>query len=239
MDVILLNHASGLETHNLTATTHNYEHLAGVAAAICVDKFDWGTDDYTSNMQSALASGHLSIIEHLPLTFLVKDVTRALTHQLVRHRIASYSQQSQRYAKVNTKEDWYILPESILNKDEEINIKYKNYRSSIYSEYERMMSDIADFYNLMIENDVPKEDARMILPNACFTTIIVTMNARAFIEAGSKRICNKAQWEIRNMFRKMRKSIKYIYPTVYEMTKPNCQKNGCAEKYPCKNPYEE
>ena len=91
----------------------------------------------------------------------------------------------------------------------------------------------------MCEAGIPNEDARMVLPNACFTSIIVTMNARAFIEAGQKRICNKAQWEIREMFRQMRSLVKDIYPTVYEMTKPNCQKGGCTEKRPCGNPYEE
>ena len=233
MKVTLLNHAIPLEQYVSNHTNLNYEHLAGIAAAICVDKFEWGTDDYSKNMQSAVDSGHLSIIEHLPLTFLVEDVSRALTHQLVRHRIASYSQQSQRYAKVQTNKDWYVIPKSITAPSH--NLQNEGY---FEEEYNNLMDNIADFYNRMCEDGIPNEDARMILPNACFTSIIVTMNARAFIEAGQKRICNKAQWEIREMFRQMRTLIKDIYPTVYEMTKPNCQKGGCTEKKPCGNPYE-
>lgn len=198
------------------------EKIVEVSAAICVDKLDNPT---RKGMMTALSSGHLSIIEHLPLTFLVEDVSRALTHQLIRHRLASYSQQSQRYAKVQTDEKWYVVPASI--------DKY-----AFGSKYSHLMEDIAKLYNDMCNSGVPNEDARMILPNACFTSIIVSMNARSFIEAGQKRICNKAQWEIKAMFRQMRELIKDIYPTVYELTKPNCLTTGCTEVKPCGNPYE-
>lgn len=198
------------------------EYLVAQAAAICIDKLDNPT---RKGMMTALSSGHLSIIEHLPLTFLVEDVSRALTHQLIRHRLASYSQQSQRYAKVQTDEKWYVVPASI--------DKY-----AFGSNYYHLMEDIAELYNDMCNRGVPNEDARMILPNACFTSIIVSMNARSFIEAGQKRICNKAQWEIKAMFRQMRELIKDIYPTVYELTKPNCLTTGCTEAKPCGNPYE-
>ena len=143
-------------------------------------------------------------------------------------RIASYSQQSQRYAKVNTDEEWYVIPDSITKAG-----------LNTYNKYQELMESIANLYNQMCSKGIPNEDARMILPNACFTSIMVTFNARAFIEAAEKRICNKAQWEIRAMFREMRKLIKNIYPTVYEMTKPNCQKNGCIEKKSCGNPYKD
>lgn len=219
MEVTLLNHALGG-----FSTNPNFEVLAHLGAAICVDKLDNPTE---KGFMSAVDSGHLSIIEHLPLTFLVEDVSRALTHQLVRHRIASYSQQSQRYAKVNTDEEWYVVPSSI-QKDE-----------PYFDEYTILMNRIAELYNNMCTDGIPNEDARMVLPNACFTSIIVSMNARAFIEAGQKRICNKAQWEIREMFRQMRNLIKDIYPTVYDMTKPNCLKGGCTEAKPCGSPYKE
>lgn len=140
-------------------------------------------------------------------------------------RIASYSQQSQRYAKVQTDEKWYVVPASI--------DKY-----AFGSTYSHLMEDIARLYNDMCNSGVPNEDARMILPNACFTSIIISINARSFIEAGQKRICNKAQWEIKTMFRQMRELIKDIYPTVYELTKPNCLTTGCLEAKPCGNPYE-
>lgn len=222
MRVKLLNHALGNVLEQ--GMKFDYEYLVQQAAAICVDKLDNPTE---KGMKNAIDSGHLSIIEHLPLTFLVEDVSRALTHQLVRHRIASYSQQSQRYAQVKTGDrNWYVFPQTIAESD---------YTFA----YTDMMDKIAELYFTMCEAGIPNEDARMILPNACFTSIIVTMNARAFIEAGQKRICNKAQWEIREMFRQMRTLIKDIYPTVYDLTKPNCLKGGCTEKKPCGNPYTE
>lgn len=217
MKVTLLNHAINNEFNE-------YEHLVEQAAAICVDKLDNPTK---KGMMNALDSGHLSIIEHLPLTFLIEDVSRALTHQLVRHRIASYSQQSQRYTKVKTtNENWFIFPYSI--QAQGFGTKYLDF-----------MNYVASLYNEMCEAGIPNEDARMILPNACFTSIIVTMNARSFIEQCQKRICNKAQWEIREMYTKMRELIKDIYPTVYKMSVPKCVIDKCPEKKPCGNPYEE
>ena len=141
-------------------------------------------------------------------------------------RIASYSQLSQRYAKVQTDTVWFVEPQSILDKD----------LGGLYCEF---MGEIANMYNLLIEHGIPNEDARMVLPNACFTSIIVSMNARAFLEAATLRTCNRAQWEIRQMFKLMRDSIKDIYPHVWELSFPNCTKKcGCLEAKPCGNPYE-
>ena len=202
------------------------EKLVELSAAICVDKLDNPTE---KGMMTALDSGHLSILEHLPLTFLIENVSRALTHQLVRHRIASYSQQSQRYAKVDTNEKWYILPASIL----QINDK-----TGLANRCIKLMKDIAEIYNILCESGIPNEDARMILPNACFTSIIVTMNARSLVEQSSKRLCNRAQWEIRELYTKMVELIKDIYPTVYSLCVPPCKTNSCLEAKPCGNPYE-
>ena len=216
MKVTLLNYAR-------TVSDMEAEYLARQAAAICIDRLDNPTK---KGMITALDSGHLSILEHLPLTFLVEDVSRALTHQLIRHRIASYSQLSQRYAKVQTDEEWYIVPTSI---DEH----------GFGSRYFHLMEDIAELYNDMCKAGIPNEDARMILPNACFTSIIVSMNARSFLEAATLRTCNRAQWEIRQMFKLMRDSIKDVYPHVWEKCFPNCTKKcGCLETKPCGNPYE-
>lgn len=87
MKVTLLNHSLGSTTYYTDKyVEENSEHLAGIAAAICVDKFKFGTDDYSTNLISALSSGHLSILEHLSLTFLIEDISRATSHQLVRHK---------------------------------------------------------------------------------------------------------------------------------------------------------
>ena len=138
---------------------------------------------------------------------------------------------SQRYAKVKTNEDWYITPESIKNN------KYTN--GGLIHRYDSFMEEVANFYNHMCEAGIPNEDARMILPNACFTSIMVSMNARAFAEAATLRTCNRAQWEIRQMFKLMRDSIRDVYPHVWEKCFPNCTKKcGCLEAKPCGNPYE-
>ena len=201
------------------------EHLAKQAAAICVDKLDNPSD---KGFEKAIKSGHYSILEHLPLTFLIEDISRACSHQLVRHRIASYSQMSQRYVKVGTNEEWYIEPESIVT-----------YSRNITDKYRDLMDNIAEFYQEMISKNIPNEDARMVLPNACFTSIMVSMNARSLMEAATLRTCNRAQWEIRQMFRLMRDSIKDVYPHVWEKCFPNCTKKcGCLEAKPCGNPYE-
>ena len=217
MKVTLLNYAR-------TVSDMETEYLARQAAAICVDKLDNPTE---KGMLSAISSGHDSILEHLPLTFLVEDVSRALTHQLVRHRMASYTQLSQRYAKVESDKEWYIEPETVKSS------------LNILNKYRNLMDDIANLYNEMCSKGIPNEDARLILPNACFTSIIVSMNSRAFLEAATLRTCNRAQWEIRQMFQLMRDSIKNIYPNVWKKCFPNCTKKcGCLEAKPCGNPYE-
>lgn len=219
MKVKLLNYAQP-EMSNEDVT---YEHLVKQAAAICVDKLDNPSD---KGMNTAINSGHFSILEHLPLTFLIEDISRACSHQLVRHRIASYSQMSQRYAKVDTNEEWYVKPESI-----------KKDTGNFDTSYDCLMRDVSILYNNMCKAGIPNEDARMILPNACFTSTIVSMNARAFIEASTLRTCNKAQWEIKELFKLMRESIKDIYPTVYKLAVPNCyKKQGCTEVNMCKSP---
>ena len=199
------------------------ECLAHLSASICVGKLDNPTE---KGMLSAINSGHDSVLEHLPLTWVIENVSRALTHQLIRHRIASYSQLSQRYTKVQTDEEWYIVPTSID-------------KHAFGSRYLNLMEDIAELYNDMCNDGVPNEDARMVLPNACFTSIMVSMNARAFSEAATLRTCNRAQWEIRQMFKLMRDSIRDVYPHVWEKCFPNCTKKcGCLEAKPCGNPYE-
>lgn len=199
------------------------ESTAYKAAAICVGKLDTANE---KNMLSAVKSGHYSILEHLPITFLVEDVSRALTHQLVRHRIASYSQESQRYCKIDTSnEDWYIYPISVDN-DRRLNWKYQD-----------LMNSISKLYEDLIKSGIPAEDARMILPNATKTKIIVTFNVRSFIEQCQKRLCNKSQWEIKEMYRLMKEAIKDIYPTVYGLSVPPCVHKGCPETKPCGNPY--
>jgi len=130
--------------------------------------------------------GHHSVLEHVCMTFAIDKISRACSHQLVRHRIASYSQQSQRYVKYENID--YIIPPSI-QKNDEIAIGFLMY-----------MEDISRNYNELIELGIEAEDARYILPNAVATNITMTVNARELIEMCKLRLCTTAQWEIRKMF---------------------------------------
>ena len=196
------------------------EDVAKLATANCVGKIDEPLSD--KGLQVAIDSKHYSVLEHLPLTFLVRDVSRITEVQLVRHRIASYSIKSGRYTKADNTNLWYQIPKSISNND------------SIMESFIKMNEDIYSFYTKMVEQGIPKEDARYILPQGLLTDIVVSMNARAFIEQCEKRLCKKAQWEIREMYTQMKECIKYIYPTVYEQLGPPCIKGKCTEVYSCK-----
>lgn len=175
----------------------------------------WKADDLKP-LESAVASGHESILEHAVYTFEVKGVSRALTHQLVRHRIASYSQQSQRY--VNMNEFDYVMPKSI-----EDNI-------DAYAKFYQAMDMIDYTYILLKEMGIPEEDARYVLPNACTTNIIVTMNARSLLNLFRYRTCERAQWEIRELANRMLKICKEVSPTIFANAGPSCVVTGrCPE----------
>ena len=129
--------------------------------------------------------GHHSVIEHAVFTFSVEGVSRALTHQLVRHRVASFSQQSQRYVSMDSAT--YVTPHTIEgNADAE-------------KLFDSVMDDIWDAYKKLEGMGIPAEDARYLLPNGCTTNITITMNARELLHFFSLRCCNRAQWEIREM----------------------------------------
>ena len=198
--------------------SYGNEDIAKLATANCVGKLDNPTD---KGLQVAIDSKHYSVLEHLPLTFLIRDVSRVTEVQLVRHRIASYSIRSGRYTKADNTNLWYQIPKSIMSND------------SIMESFIKMNEDIYSFYTTMIEQNIPKEDARYILPQGFLTDIVVSMNARAFIEQCEKRLCNKAQWEIREMFTQMKECIKHVYPTVYAQLGPPCSKGKCTEVYSC------
>lgn len=168
-------------------------------------------------LEQVMRLGHTSVIEHASFTFAISDVSRSLTHQLVRHRIASYSQQSQRY--VNLNEPTYVIPPTI-----EKNKKMKK-------AYEETMQEIWDQYNKLLEMDIPAEDARYVLPNATCTNILVTMNARSLLNFFELRCCLHAQWEIRLLANKMLQEVKKVAPVIFKNAGPSCKtKQICPEK---------
>lgn len=159
--------------------------------------------------------GHLSVIEHASFSFMIEGISRACSHQLVRHRIASYSQKSQRY--VNEKQFTYITPPSIATHREAI---------KAYNQY---MEQTVKFYSELITKGIPKEDARFVLPNAAETKIFVSMNGRELLHFFQKRLCQRAQWEIRAVAEQMLDSVNKIAPYMFMTAGPGCVHGTCPE----------
>ncbi|MBU2221699.1 MAG: FAD-dependent thymidylate synthase [Candidatus Omnitrophica bacterium] len=175
-------------------------------------------------VRKVVSSGHESPIEHVKFTFAIEGVSRALTHQLVRHRIASFSQQSQRYVKATNFN--YIIPPSIeQNKD-------------LKGKFIRMMEEIQTGYNDLLDHFKRKDesgeqvnqDARFLLPQAAETKIVVTMNCRELLHFFEQRCCNRAQWEIRGLALEMLKICQDKLPAVFADAGAKCVKlSYCPE----------
>ena len=211
MDVRIISH------------TPNPERVCAIAAALTHSKkmpeeIERMDDDSLKNILThVIELGHLSVVEHASFTFAISGVSRALTHQLVRHRIASYSQQSQRYVRFEDAE--YVIPPSV-KKDEKLKRRYEDFMKKIWDEY-----------NYLIGEGIPEEDARYVLPNAAKTNIIVTMNARSLLNFFELRCCMHAQWEIRELAWRMLNEVKKIAPTIFRKAGPPCKTRGiCPEK---------
>ena len=172
---------------------------------------------YEKFLGKILNMGHLSVLEHAGFTFGIEGISRATSHQLVRHRLASYSQQSQRY--VAFKEGLgFVTPPSLKKK------------SGIAKKFSDTAASLHNFYKEMIEAGIPAEDARYILPNAATTRIIVTMNARELLHFFGLRACERAQWEIREMAKQMLSLVKKEAPFIFKKAGPGCVSTGkCTE----------
>lgn len=193
------------------------EKVCGIASKTCVsENIPDMDDDVMKSLISAINSGHESVLEHWSATFAVSGVSRALTHQLVRHRVASYSQQSQRYVDMDGFD--YVVPESILNCPDSL------------EQFKWGMKAIQKVYKTLLAYGIDMEDARYILPNACTTNIIVSMNARQLRHFFALRCCNCAQWEIRELADKMLELVKEVAPMIFENAGPSCVQAGyCPE----------
>ena len=192
------------------------ERAVAVAARLCyspvgVDELNEKlSDEAVAKFVRKLADlGHASTFEHVSFTFAVEGVSRVLTHQLVRHRIASYSQQSQRYVAEHDFES--IVPPSI-----EKNAVAKE-------KFHALLEDIQQVYNELIALGVDKEDARYVLPNAAETKIVITMNVRSLFNFFELRCCQRAQWEIRELAQRMLKEVKKVAPVLFEKAGPTCE----------------
>jgi len=203
--------------------TKDADKICALAALGCHEQkaaFELEEDITLSSIEHILrytiSKGHESVIEHASFTFSIKGVSRSLSHQLVRHRIASFSQQSQRFVKMEEPE--FVTPHTIAE------------NKAIVDKYEKIMEQIWSVYNEFIKEGIPVEDARFVLPNACKTNIVVTMNARELHHFFELRCCEKAQWEIRELAREMLKLVKKVAPLIFEKAGPDCL--NCPEKDP-------
>ncbi|MFA5062932.1 MAG: FAD-dependent thymidylate synthase [Candidatus Omnitrophota bacterium] len=182
-------------------------------------------------VRQVVSSGHKSPLEHVKFTFAIEGVSRALTHQLVRHRIASYSQQSQRYVKESDFD--YIIPPSI-EADEEMKKEYVNTMREIQKSYNCLLKA---FENKGKKGESANQDARFVLPQASETKIVVTMNCRELEHFFQERCCARAQWEIRRLAEEMLKICKQKLPAVFNNSGAKCVAFGyCPEgvKFTCK-----
>ena len=207
----------------VTLLTHTPEpeKLVAAAARLCYSDKQVSEimDNFTEEkvekfINKLVALGHESPLEHVSFTFGIEGISRACSHQLVRHRIASYSQKSQRYVEESCFD--YIIPPSI------IGTEYEN-------DYNYMMYQIQEFYKDLRAMGLEPEDARMVLPNACATSIIVTMNVRTLLNFFKHRDCNRAQWEIRSVAREMMKLCKEVAPKLFAKAGASCRYGKCSE----------
>ena len=214
----------------LLANTPNPEKIVAAAARLCYSNkevseiLDNFTDEKIEKFINKLISlGHESPLEHVSFIFSVEGISRACSHQLVRHRIASYSHKSQRYVKENN--FGYITPESIV-------------KNNMFREYDNFMRTVDGYYNKFLKAGIPAEDARYVLPNACCTSIIVTMNVRSLLNFFKHRDCKRAQSEIRALAQEMMKICKEVAPRLFAHAGASCRSGKCSEgSMSCGEPY--
>ncbi|MEW6556445.1 MAG: FAD-dependent thymidylate synthase [Elusimicrobiota bacterium] len=186
----------------LLAITPDAEKLVENAGRTCYMSFDKKTAGSEKRfIQGLIKAGHTSVLEHAYVTFRLKDVSRAFTHQLVRHRLCAFSQQSQRY--VNEKNFTYITPEKIKNNDEAKKL------------YDNFLENARDIYTRLQSLNIPNEDARYILPNACCSEIVFSTNFRELRHIFEVRGSKRAQWEIREVCIELLKIIRQKAPSVF------------------------
>jgi thymidylate synthase (FAD) len=200
------------------------ERLVAAAARLCYsDKsadelLDNFTPDKVESFVKKLVSlGHESPMEHVCFTFAIDGISRACSHQLVRHRIGvSFSQKSQRYVKENQFE--YVTPPKIAAKPE------------LAEKFDKAMADMQGVYEELLAAGVPAEDARFVLPNAASTSLVVTMNVRSLWHFFELRCCNRAQWEIRALANAMLAEVRGVAPLLFAKAGATCDSMGiCFE----------
>ena len=187
--------------------------LAELAASVC---YDSKPTERCGIVRQCIASGHMSVLEHVSFTFHIEGISRACLAQLSRHRHISLSVRSQRYCR-------------------EDNFQFVN--PFILGKFNEFMEEARSHYVDMVNSGAAPEDARAVLPNACCTELYMTANARALVEMSHLRMCNRAQREIRAMFKKIRNCLQHVSPFVAQNMIPACEAHGgipfCTEHNSC------
>jgi len=203
--------------------TPDPERTVALAARLCYSPSTIGelqdrlsAADITAFLDKIMSLGHQSVLEHISFSFGIEGISRACSHQLVRHRMASYSQQSQRYVTFKGDES-HVVPDSIAAVPARLAV------------YEEALVACAAAYRKLVNDGVPAEDARFVLPNASETRIMVTMNARELLHFFELRCCERAQWEIRAMAVEMLRLVKPLAPTIFRAAGPGCLGGPCPE----------
>ncbi|WP_282755856.1 FAD-dependent thymidylate synthase [Desulfuromonas thiophila] len=210
MQVQLLSHTP--EPEKLVAAAARLCYSAsGIASLLAAD-----TADAARLIRKVLALGHFSVLEHVSFSFAVEDISRACSHQLVRHRLASYSQQSQRY--VAFKDELAVVEPPSLRE-----------RPELLARYRQTLADVQQLYRDLLSAGIPAEDARFVLPNASPTRLVMTMNARELHHFFSLRCCRRAQWEIRALAIAMLQACREAAPLLFETAGPGCLRGPCPE----------
>ena len=210
MNVQLLTHTPDPERVVAAAARLCYS-AAGIDRLLAKDRAEQET-----LLRKILGLGHLSVLEHAAFTFGIEGISRACSHQLVRHRLASYSQQSQRYVSHKERFD-AVIPPSIAA------------RPGLASRFAALLDEVHAAYRELLEAGIPAEDARFVLPNAAATKIVVTMNARELVHFFELRCCRRAQWEIRAMAVEMLRLARQAAPLLFAGAGPGCLNGPCPE----------
>lgn len=216
MNVILIRH------------TLSPEELVSLGAKLCYSKATISdlndrisAQDQTAFIDKLMNMGHESIFEHASFTFGIEGVSRVLLAQLTRHRLASFSVQSQRYVSYE-KGFGFIIPPKIESLGEEAVGKYVSQMNQIEEWYR-------EWQQLLGKGEHSNEDARFILPNACETRILLTMNVRELWHFFALRMCNRAQWEINELATRMHRICLETAPALFKEAGPACLRGKCPE----------
>ena len=199
-----------MEVKLIQQTPNPIETISSIAS-IC---YDSNPADPMKLVKHLYRNGHHSVFEHIYFTFKISGISRACSHQLVRHRMCSFTQRSQRYCSEESFE--YVSPPS----------------STEDFFYEFYMDDINGWYKSCVEKGYPKEDARYLLPNACATELYLSCNLRELIHIANERLCSKAQWEIRNLVKEM---VALVDSDLKFMLVPKCKSGRIICNTPCKD----